>query len=184
MSKKNIKKNDDERGNIDDEEKRSIQEDAERNFVNTDFMEKIVKYIKTDDLIRQETMEYKEKINTLKEEKVELETCILRYLDNMDNDIINVGGKGTIKKYESVRKSGINKDIIKQSICEQLKKENIVKDDKKAKELAELTYNMMESKREKKTKVCLKRVMERKKKEKTEKKDEDVKKPKKINKKK
>lgn len=179
------KKNNDERSDIDEEEKRSIQKDAEKNFVNTDFMEKIVKYIKTDDLIRQETMEYKEKINTLKDEKVELETCILKYLDNMDNDIINVGGKGTIKKYESVRKSGINKDIIKQSICEQLKKENIVKDDKKAKELAELTYDMMESKREKKTKVCLKRVMERKKKEKPEKKDvSDAKKPKKNNKKK
>lgn len=154
MSKKN--------NNIDNE-KQSIQEEAKRNYMQNDFIEKIIKYIKTDDLIRKETSEYKEKINTLKEEKIELESCILQYLDSKDYNIINIDDKNSLKKYESIRKSGINKDIIKQSIYEQLKNEKIVHDDK-AMELAEITYNMMECKRIKKTKVCLKRIMERKKK--------------------
>ena len=101
-----------------------------------DFLEKIVKYMKTDDLIRKETLDYKEKLNTLKEQKEELETYILRYLDTVEEDQINIDGNGKLAKCESVRKSGINKDIIKESIYEQLKKENIVKDEKKLKELA------------------------------------------------
>lgn len=162
----------------------TISKQAKDAYMKDEFVEKIVKYIKTDDLIRKETLEFKEKINTLKEEKEEIETFILRYLENADENIINIAGTGKLSKQESVRKSGINKDIIKQSICEQLKKENLIKDEKKGKELAEQTYNLMEGKRETKTKIYLKRTFERKKKEKNTKKatnDKVEKKPKKKN---
>lgn len=165
----------------------TISKKAKEAYMKDEFLEKIVKYIKTDDLIRQETLEFKEKINTLKEEKSEIETFILRYLDHADEDIINIAGNGKLSKQESIRKGGLNKDIIKQSIFEQLKKENIIKDEKKGKELAENTYNLMEGKREKKTKVYLKRTFERKKKEKVKKNTKDnedkeiEKKPKKKN---
>lgn len=143
-----------------------ISKNAKKNFMQTEFLEKLMKYVKTDDLIRQETIEYKEKINTLKEDKQELEEFILRYLDSIEQEVIDLSGTGKLTKYESVRKSGINKDLIKQSISEQIKKEKLVKDDKKANELAEITYNLMESKREKKTKVYLKRTFKRENKDK------------------
>jgi hypothetical protein len=173
----------DDVSSIDSKEVKQI--DEKKAFMKKDFLEKIVKYMKTDDLIRKETLDYKEKLNTLKEQKEELETYILRYLEAVEEDQINIDGNGKLAKCESVRKSGINKDIIKESIYEQLKKENIIKDEKKIKELADLTYDTMEKKREVKKKVYLKRTMERKKKDdKKNNNDSDEKKPtKKSNKK-
>lgn len=132
--------------------------------VQTDFLDKVIKYVKTDDLIRKETLEFREKINTLKEEKIALESHILRYLEEVDQEVVNIGASSKLTKAESIRKSTISQDIIKISIFEQLKKEGLVKDDKKCMELAEMTYNLMDSKREKKTKTYLKRTFKKKKK--------------------
>jgi hypothetical protein len=147
---------------VNESEKQSIQEEAKEAYMKTDFMEKIIKYIKTDDLMRQEALNHKEKIATLKEQKSDLEQFILKYLTSMEEDQINIEGSGKIKKYESTTRSSITKDMIKESICEQLNKTNLIKDKKKARILAEHTYDIMENKREKKTKVCLKRIKERK----------------------
>jgi len=127
--------------------------------VEDEFLDKVVKYVKIDDLIRKETLDYREKVNTLKEEKEVLETYILRYLDKVDNDVINVGSNGQIAKHETVRKSAINKDIIRESIFEQLKKEKLIKDDKKGKEIADITCELIDSKREVKTRTYLKRTL-------------------------
>jgi len=135
------------------------------------FKEKVIKYIKVDDLMRKETIEYREKMNTLKEEKEELQSYMLRYLDSMEQETVNIEGTGKLSRCESVRKGAINKELIQQAICEQLKKEKIVSDDKTGKALAENTYNLMESKREVKKKVYIKRTFERPKKEKKSKKD-------------
>lgn len=136
-----------------------IYEQAKQQYIKEEFIEHVVKFVKIDDLMKLENSEHREKINTLKEQKQELEKTILRYLDSINEDIVNIAGNGKLKKYESVQRSSINKDIIKQSIFEQLKKEKLVNDDEKGKELAELTYNLMESKRERKVKTCLKRTV-------------------------
>lgn len=147
-----------------------VSKKAKEDYQKNDFFEKIIKYIKFDDLIRKETLEYREKVNSLKEQKLELETFILRYLDTIEQDTINIGGDNKITKYESVRTSALNEEIIKNSIFEQLKKENIVKDENKCKELVENTFNLMQNKREKKSKFCLKRTIAKPKKVKPKKK--------------
>lgn len=129
-----------------------------KQYIKSDFLEKLVKYVKTDNLIRKETVEFREKINTLKEDKEELETYILRYLDNVNQDFVELSGSGKLTKYESVRKSSINQDIIKQSIVDQIKKEKLMADENEIKKLAESTYEIMEGKREKKVKTVLKRT--------------------------
>lgn len=146
-----------------------IKKRAKESFIQTDFFEKVVKYIKTDNLIRKETAEFREKINTLKEEKNDLESFILKYLDFQEENVINIQGSGKLTKYESIRKKGINKDIIQQAIYDQIKKEKLIDDDEKLKELVEATYNVMEGKREKTTKTVLKRTFIKEKKEKIEK---------------
>lgn len=152
--------------NNEDEE---IMSKAKDNFIQTDFYEKLIKYVKTDDLIRKETVEHREKMNTLKDEKMQLEEYIIRYLDSKKQDIIN-HNKGKIIKCESIRKSALNQEVIKQSIYEQLKHEKIFDDDEKCKELAEKTFTLMNDKRDVTKRVYLKRTFERKKKEKVEKK--------------
>lgn len=166
---KNISKNttiSNDVSSIDEEQNKNIDEEQNKNdekkkFIERDFLEKVIKYIKTDDLIRKETLDYKEKISTLKEQKDNIETYILRYLDTIEEDQIKIEHNGKLSKYESVRKSSINRDIIKDSIYEQLKKENIISDEKKLKELVELTYDTMEKKRDVKKKVYLKRTFEK-----------------------
>lgn len=166
-------------------ENEEIKKKARESFIQTDFFEKVIKYVKTDNLIRKETTEFREKINTLKEEKQDLENFILRYLDIQEENVINISGSGKLTKYESVRKKGINKDIIQQAICDQIKKEKLVTDENKVKELAEATYNIMEGKREKTVKTVLKRTFIKEKKPKAEKKEKTNngdEKPKKIKK--
>lgn len=156
---------------VEDVEDKEIKKKAKENFLQNDFYEKVIKYVKTDNLIRKETTEFREKINTLKEEKQDLENFILRYLEFQEENVININGSGKLTKYESVRKKGINKDIIQQAICDQIKKEKLVTDDNKVKELAEATYNIMEGKREKTVKTVLKRTFIKEKKPKADKAD-------------
>ena len=166
-SKKYNKKeeeSEDEEDNITNEE---ISRHATESVINVHFMENLTKYISTDDLIRQETIEYKEKMATLKEYKQELEEYLIKSLDKINQDVIFLNdGSCKLTKYESVRKGGLKKDVIKQSISEQMLKEKLVSDDKKAQELAEITYNLMESKRIVTTKTCLKRTNKKEKKNK------------------
>lgn len=143
-----------------------IQRKAKQTFIETDFLEKVIRYVKTDNLIRKEAAEYKEKMATLKDEKQELENFIIRYLDIQENNVININGSGKLTKYESVRKSGINKEIIQQSIYDQIKKDKVLTDETKIKELVNAMYEAMEGKREKKVKTVLKRTFIREKKEK------------------
>lgn len=115
--------------------------------------------------MRIETAMHREKMNTLKEEKSNLEEFILRYLDTINQDIVNMGDGGKITKYESVRKSGLNEEIIKKSLYEQIKKEDLIQDENKIKQLIETTFDLMQNKREIKKKVCLKRTIPKEKKQ-------------------
>lgn len=128
------------------------------------FREKIIKFIKLDDLIREETIAYKEKMETLKTQKEEMSQYILRHLDDVGEKEIDLSKQGKISKYTSTRKSGLNKDIIQQSIYEKLKTDKLVKSDEEGRLLAQATYDIMEGKREVKTKVTLKRLVKKEKK--------------------
>lgn len=160
-SKKNIEETYDDTTHDDE-----ISQKAKNEYINTTFLDNIIKYVKIDDCIRMETAEYKEKVATLKESKAELESTILKYLDEAQENIVNMQGSGKLIKYESIRKGALNKDIIKQSMFERIKKENIITDENKINELVEQTVDMMEGKREIKKKVCLKRTFEKKNKKK------------------
>jgi hypothetical protein len=171
----------------------SISEDELSNpqtTVSKNFREKLVKFIKIDDIIREETLAFKEKLETLKIQKEELSSYIMRYLD--DGIVIDLENKGKVSKYTSTRKSGINKDIIQQSIYEKLKNENLVGTDAEGERLAQATYDIMEGKRKVTTKITLKRTIKKEKKQKPEKEIQKVqevkqieqidKKPRKVNK--
>ena len=152
-----------------DNTEKDIKTKAKEDFIQNDFFEKIIKYVKTDNLIRNETKDFREKMKTLKEQKEDLEKFILRFLELQEENVININGSGKLTKYESVRKKGINKDIIEQAISDQLKKEKLFTDEKKIKELVEATYKIMEDKREKTVKTVLKRTFIREKKPKSKK---------------
>ena len=110
-------------------EDEQIQEDARANFVETTFFERVVKYVKTDNLMRKEAKEHKEKMDTMKTNKQELEDFLVDYLESKKENTININGSGKLTKYKSIRKGGLNKDIIQKSMYDKLKAENIIDDD-------------------------------------------------------
>lgn len=57
--------------------------------LNTEFVEKVLKFIKYDDLIKKEKEEFKNTITALEDEKHKLEEYLIKYLQLKDKDIIN-----------------------------------------------------------------------------------------------
>ena len=80
------------------------------------FYETVIKYLKIDDLIREKQTEYREELKTLKDDKNLLEDFIIRYLDKIDENFINIEGKGKLIKNKSSNKVAIKADLIKKGI--------------------------------------------------------------------
>jgi len=147
----------------------TVEQHAKKTYLEKEFLDKVFKYVKTDDLLREKISEQKAKMaelreeqNVLKEKKASLEEYILNSLDNMDQKIVNIAGNGKLTKNESVTKGAIKIETIKESISENLKKEGIMPDEAKQEKFLEQILNVIDIKRPKKTKVYLKRTFERK----------------------
>ena len=144
--------------------KKSNKKDNDKN-VTTDFKEKIMHYIKVDDLIRKKQEEIKE----LKDKKEEAEEYILKFLDKNDANFVNVPG-GKLIKNQSETKAPLKIEMIKEAIVEGIKKEKLTNTEELNKKLLEEIIEIMENKRGKVNRVNLKRTFERIKKSKKEKK--------------
>jgi hypothetical protein len=67
------------------------------------FNEKVLKFLYYDDLIKKTKEQYKKELKELKNQKKQMESFIINYLNHIDNDIINQGGKEILKKVEKKR---------------------------------------------------------------------------------
>lgn len=130
--------------------------------IGTDFKEKIMHYIKIDDLIRKKQDEVKE----LKDKKEEAEEFILKFLDKNDANFVNIPG-GKLIKNQSETKAPLKIEMIKEAIIEGIKKENLTSTEEINKKLLEDIIEIMENKRGKVNRVNLKRTFERTKKTKS-----------------
>ncbi len=140
------------------------EEDEEKKVVSNEFKEKILGYIKIDDLIRIKMDEIKE----LKEKKELCEEYILKNLDKNESNFINIPG-GKLIKNQSETKGPLKSDVIKEAIIDGLKKDNITNEENTIKVVDDI-LTLMEEKRGKVNRVNLKRTFERVKKKKEPKK--------------
>jgi hypothetical protein len=120
------------------------------------FKEKIINYIKVDDLIRKKMDEVKE----LKDKKEECEEYILKFLDKSDATFVNIPG-GKLIRNQSETKGTLKAETIKESIIEGIKKEKIANSEAENKKLIEDIMEIMEEKRGKVNRINLKRTFER-----------------------
>jgi hypothetical protein len=125
--------------------------------ISNGFKEKIISYIKIDDIIRKKQEEIKE----LREKKTEAEEYILKYLDKNDANHVNIPG-GKLIKNESETKAPLKVETIKEAIAEGIKKENLVNSEELNKKLLDDIIEIMEVKRGKVNRINLKRTFERK----------------------
>ncbi len=124
--------------------------------VSNDFKEKIISYIKVDDLIRKKQEEIKE----LKDKKEENEEHILKYMDKNEASFVNIPG-GKLIRNQSETKAPLKIEIIKEAITEGIKKEKLTNNDEINKKVLDEIIDIMENKRGKVNRINLKRTFER-----------------------
>lgn len=151
---------------IEDDEENDQDENQDKNLneenLTNDFKEKVIMYIKCDDLIRSKMEEIKE----LKEKKKPCEEYIIKYLDRKDSPYVKVKD-GKLIKNKSETKGALKTDIIKDAIQEGIKDEKL--NEINAVKTADITakiMDLMENKRIKNVRVNLKRTFVRKENEK------------------
>ncbi len=143
-----------------------IQKEARSNYVQNELLERITKYLKIDNAIKEKQKEIREYVKAMKLQKEDMEKYIIGYLNEVNEDFIKIDGEGKLTKTISTSKGAIKTDNIKASVAAGLKKENIMMDEKKFNELIGSILNMVEDNRPKKQKTYIKRTQVKKKEEK------------------
>lgn len=137
--------------------------DIENSDKKSVFLENVIKYLETDNIIYKKKQKYNEEIKVLKEDKTCLEDLILKYLNEINDDCIEIKGEGKLTKTISEKKSAVKNENIHEAISEIVKKEKLVEKDE---DIVKLINNIMEtidSKRVVTRKEYLKRTREKKK---------------------
>lgn len=120
--------------------------------ITKEFQENVIKFVKLDDLIRKK----KQEVSELSDQKKPCEEFILKYLDNVNENVIEITD-GKLRKNKSETKAALKQDVIKNAINEKIADPKIVEE----------ILNLMEMKRPLNTHVNLKRTAKRNKKQKT-----------------
>lgn len=134
-----------------------IDEEAQVEYVQTVVLDRVVKYIKIDDIIKKKQQEHKKEMKSIKDHKDKLEQFLIDYLDKIDQEYIQVGDKGTLTKTETRTKAAPKMEDISVSLIEGFKKYEIYDDDAEIKRVVEDFIETIEEKREVKVRKYLKR---------------------------
>ena len=140
-----------------------IQKEARSNYVQNELLERITKYLKIDNSIKEKQKEIREYVKVMKSQKEDMEKYIIGYLNEVNEDYIKIEGEGKLTKTITTSKGAIKTDNIKASVVAGLKRENIALDEKKFNELIGSILNMVEENRPKKQKTYIKRTQVKKK---------------------
>lgn len=171
MARKNILNDDDDSTHIDSIDSNEdidnltvddITSQARENFKKNELYDRIVKYLKIDNIIRDLRKQLREKVKTLNQQKEDMEKFILRYLNDQEEDQITISGDGKLTKCVSKRKGVIKPDNIKQSVIYSLKKDKIITDETVINDFVINVFDMIEKNRTHTEKTYLKRTFEKK----------------------
>jgi hypothetical protein len=140
----------------------SIDKEAEAEYIQTVVLDRVVKYIKIDDIIKKKQQEHRKEMKTIKDHKDKLEQFLIDYLDKIDQEYIQVGDKGTLTKTESRTKTSIKMEDISISLIEGFKKHKIYDDIAEIKRVVEDFVETIENRRDVKVRKYLKRTKAKK----------------------
>jgi hypothetical protein len=135
-----------------------ISQRGQEKFFKSELMEKIIKYIKIDDSIKEKQRELREQTKCLKTQKSDMEKYILSYLENINEDYVNIQGTAKLTRTTTISKGAIKPDNIKVSVIDGLKQQKINLDEKKISEVLESVMECIDKNRPTKTKTYIKRT--------------------------
>lgn len=136
---------------------------SKKDYDSVKIQEKVMTYLKLDDLEKKIKKEKSESLKVIKEQKEKLINPLIKYLDEIDEDFYESEGFGKLSKYDSKRKKGINVILIGNSIYDTIKKKKILKRDSDIQELVDDILLYIDTKREITVSKKLKRIIPRKK---------------------
>ncbi len=135
-----------------------VSQKGKEKFFKTELMEKIVKYIKIDDTIKEKQKELQIQVKALKTQKTDMEKYIISYLEAIKEDFVNIEGSCKLTRATSTTKGAIKMDNIKTSVVDGIRKQNINIDERKLNELLESVMVSVEQNRPTKTRTYIKRT--------------------------
>jgi hypothetical protein len=129
-----------------------IDEEAKEEYIKTVVLDKVINYIKIDDIIKNKQIEFKKEMLPVKKMKQDIEKFLVNYLDKVEEEYIIIGDDSKLTKTKVVTKKNIKIEDVTKGLIEGLKKHN-VGDDQVVKDI----IDMIEMKRGIKTKSVIKR---------------------------
>ena len=144
---------DDATCNIDDIDK--IEDDAKEEYVKTVVMDRIIKYIKLDDIIKEKEAEFRSEIKELKQGKIKLEEFIISYLDKINEDFVLVGKQNRLTKQVKENRAPIKIEGVADALRDELKRQNV--DEKEITTRVEMFIKDIETRR----KITVKKILRR-----------------------
>lgn len=148
----------DENNNYENMTSDELSQRAQDKYFKTELMEKIIKYIKIDDSIKEKQKEIRQQVKCLKTQKADMEKYIITYLESINQEFVNIEGTAKLTKTVSTTRGAIKQDNIKISLVDGIKKQNINLDSKKVDELLESVMEFVEKNRPTKTRTYIKRT--------------------------
>ncbi len=148
----------DENDNYENMTSDEISQKAQDKYFKTELMEKIIKYIKIDDSIKEKQKEVRNQVKCLKTQKADMEKYIITYLESINQEFVNIEGAAKLTKTVSTTKGAIKTDNIKTSVIDGIRKQNINIDSKKIDDLLESVMDFVEKNRPTKTRTYIKRT--------------------------
>jgi hypothetical protein len=154
-------------------------------YINTVVADRVIKYLKLDDLMKDKQTEHKKELKTIKDAKDQLEQFLIGYLDKVNEEYIQLGSKSTLTKVEKESISPPKMEDISVCLIDGFRRFEIYEDDNEIKRVVEDFLKEIEIKRERKIRKYLKRSSDDKKDKKKQNNDNgsDVKSSKRQNKK-
>jgi hypothetical protein len=135
-----------------------IQKEAREAYMQTELLERITKYLKIDNNIKDKKKELQEFMKAAKKQKEEMEKYIIGYLTEVQEEYIKIDGEGKLTKTVSIRKGAIKPENIKDSVKNGLKRENINLDEKKFNEVLGSILGFIEDSRPTTSRTYIKRT--------------------------
>lgn len=141
-----------------DEDYDDMDEDAKREYIQTVVLDRVIKYVKLDDVIKEKQAEHKKEMKAIKDSKEQLENFLIGYLDKVDEEYVQLGNKATLIKTEVKTKAAPKMEDISVCLVEGFRKHEIYEDDSEIKRVVKDFIESIDAKREVKTRKYLKRT--------------------------
>ena len=145
--------------NTKDDANDDLNDESRKKYIQTVVLDRVIKYIKIDDIIKKKHEEFKKEMKVIKDSKDKLEQFLIEYLDKINEEYIQVGNKSTLIKTEVKSKAAPKMEDISVCLIEGFKKHELCNnDDEEIKKVIKEFITTIDAKREIKTRKYLKRM--------------------------